>query len=657
NDYQLYGSVTSIFGEQINGKIIKFKATNVFGFTVIIKNIDKITNDSRKMIINWMLVGNPEIINIAEPENIDKFSHKNSHIQNFIILRVGSQEVSLNQVNNWVISLPTLPKLPINSIFAYSFKYPSSNSDSSLLSCAKFDGSNNIQINITNYTDYNDELKDNFKYQIHWCIYITSIQKVTIGQFIFEEDLAKTIRMIKNKPPAKACASKKEKDNYEAILTKKHKEEIPENIKQIMAGTSNELNESISNSIEAVIKRINNEGNEVIKKYEYNLFSNLMLIRSGRFGNICKATWENSTIVLKNITIDTSIIDSEIINEIKNAINTNKIISFDDTIVDNKFIISNAIKLFINETSHEKWIESKIIEGKINEYNIDEFEDYKLISSGATSKVYRARYKSTKNLCALKFIEKNNHTNKELVNELYHMLSIESHENIIKFHVSLPAKIRDEGLREKPNADTPHEYDNRPSIEEVAMMFEDFIIGDITENDNFDIFYISGFEEFITNALGKINFNIKLDATAFGQDEMTCFVYDLYSNYLMKAAENKCAAAEHMLGEYFYKLRRYNKAFYYLKRATENGNYKALNTLGLCYQRGQGTNINAVEGFRSFKRAALWGLPTSQYELGNCYEYGIGTEINLKEALIWYQKATDANPNYLIHEKRAKLKF
>ncbi|RIB29540.1 hypothetical protein C2G38_1950251, partial [Gigaspora rosea] len=124
-----------------------------------------------------------------------------------------------------------------------------------------------------------------------------------------------------------------------------------------------------------------------------------------------------------------------------------------------------------------------------------------------------------------------------------------------------------------------------------------------------------------------------------------------------KAAENKCAAAEHMLGEYFYKLRRYNKAFYYLKRATENGNYKALNTLGLCYQRGQGTNINAVEGFRSFKRAALWGLPTSQYELGNCYEYGIGTEINLKEALIWYQKATDANPNYLIHEKRAKLKF
>ncbi|KAF0512887.1 kinase-like protein [Gigaspora margarita] len=1082
NDYQLYGS-TSIFGEQINGKIIKFKATNVFGFTVIIKNISKITNDSRKMIINWMLVGNPEIINIVEPENIEnlyKFSHKNSRFQNFIILKVDSQEISLNQENNWVISLPILPNLPINSVFAYSFKYPS-NSDSLFLTCVKFDGSNNIRINITNYTDYDDELKDNFKYQIHWCIYITSIQKVTIGHFIFEEDLTKTIKLIK--PSSKACVSEKEKDNYEAILTKKHEGELLD-IEQIMADTSNELNELISNIIKGVIKNINNEGNEVIKKCEYNLFSNLIEISSGPFGNICKATWEKSTIVLKCITIDTSQIDSEITSESKNA---NKNISFDDAIVNNKVIFRHEINLFINElmilasaqkhkhpniiqfygitndplknqynlilqyaTSgnlreylksnfsklkwpdklrhaheiakglsflhdkkvfhgdlhsknilvhnqrmliagfglskhmnevnclgvtfweissgrppydyfetryailfhvykgnretpventpsnfvnlyqrcwdqepekrpeikivleelknmrlsliddqkafHEKWIESKIIEGKINEHNIDEFEDYKLIDSGASSTVYRARYKSTKNICTLKVIEKNNHTTKELVKELDHMLSIESHENIIKFHgitykintwdpnvveyvlileyadngtlrdylhqnstkiewklkvqfaiqlveavkwlhahnivhgdlhpnnillhqktlkladfglsrrvieasmyrvelfgvipyidpqcfiteqskngnllryrknkksdiysigvilweisserqpfknenpASLPGRIMD-GLREKPIADTPHEYvaiyskcwhslqDDRPSIEEVAMAFEDFIVQYITENDNCDIFDKLGFEEFITNTLGNVNFNIKLDGTAFGQDEMTRFVYNLYScfsklfnegksvrdiiinyisqnnktneevfqwllannthsrnicllglfyrlyigtdknnpatfNLFVNAADKGDVNAQYFVGRCYAegwcteknKERQLN-AFYFLKRATGNGNYKALNYLGLCYQRGQGTDINAVEGLRSFKRAALRGLPTSQYELGNCYEYGIGTEINLYKALIWYRKATDANPNYRIHQKRAENKF
>ncbi|KAF0536902.1 calmodulin-dependent protein kinase [Gigaspora margarita] len=857
---------------------------------------------------------------------------------------------------------------------------------------------------------------------------------------------------------------------------------------------ADEFKELINNIIDEEINKINNDGNDVINKYEYNLFKNFSEINSpfSPFGNVRRATWENSTVVLKSIIIDTDKIDNEMVCEIRAAINSNEIIPFDNTI-NNK---ANAIRLFVNELKrlvavdkhkhpniirfygitndifhrdlhsknilvhndnlliadfglskhmnevsmfkasemlgylepqcivnprykcdkrsdiyslgvifweissgrkpydyfgtryaiilhiskgeretpvedtpkdfcslyqrcwdqdpenrpeikivleelkdmrlsliddqkafHEKWIESKVIKGDIIEHNIDEFEDYKLISRGASSKVYRARYKSTKNICALKFIEKNSHTNKELVNELNHMLSIESHENIIKFYgityerdkkdpnvveyvlileyadngtlrdylqqnstkiewelkvqfaiqlveavkwlhshnivhgdlhpnnilihqeilkladfglsrrvieasmsqttsevfgvipyidpqcfitepsqngstrryrknkksdiysigvilweissekqpfknedsASLPGRIVD-GLREKPISDTPHEYvttytkcwqtvqDNRPSIEEVAMMFECFIVQDITEHDNFDIFDRSRFEEFITNVLGNINFDIELDATVFGQDEMTLFVYNLYStfnklfnegksvkdiiiNYISQnnksneevfqwllennnhprntcllglfyrwnigtnedsmeffnlfvaaankgdanaqyfvgrcyaeglggigkdkrkaiewyttATDNQCAAAEHMLGEYYYKLRRYNKAFHHLKRATENGNYKALNTLGLCYQRGQGTDTNAAEGFESFKKAALWGLPTSQYELGNCYEYGIGTGINLKEALQWYQKATKANSNYRIHQKRAEIK-
>lgn len=80
-------------------------------------------------------------------------------------------------------------------------------------------------------------------------------------------------------------------------------------------------------------------------------------------------------------------------------------------------------------------------------------------------------------------------------------------------------------------------------------------------------------------------------------------------------------------------------------------------TLGLCYQKGQGTDTDTVEGFKLFKRAAEKGLPASQYELGNCYEYGTGTKINLNKALYWYRKAENVNHNYLIHLKRAESKI
>ncbi|CAG8566925.1 18302_t:CDS:2 [Dentiscutata erythropus] len=558
-----------------------------------------------------------------------------------------------------------------------------------------------------------------------------------------------------------------------------------------MSGASDELNELI----EEEINKVNNEGKEV-KKYEYNLFSNFSVISRSPFGDVLTATWENFTVVLKSITINTSQIDSGIINEIKNAVND---------ILEELKIMRHS--LTDNQTdSNEKWIESEIIEGRINEYKINEFEDYK-------------RYENT---CAMKIID---HNNKEIKNEIERLLSVESHENIIKFYgivykidemdpnhtnnilihretlklanfglsrrvieasnsqttsevfgvipyidpqypASLPARIRN-GLREKPIADTPHDYvtiytrcwksmqDDRPSIEEVAMAFEDFVVQNITEDDSFVIHDISTFEEFIKNSFEYIKINIKLNAAAVGQDEMSLFVNNLYSifsklfnegksvndiitkfisqnnktneevfqwllannnhskytcllglfyrwnigtaennnistlidaankgdaiaqyfvgrcysegwntdkdkkkaiEWYTKAADNECAVAEHILGEYYYKLGKYTKAFDFLKRAVENGNFKALNTLGLCYQRGQGTDTNVVEGFKSFGKAAIWGLPISQYELGNCYEYGIGTEINLDQALYWYQKAAGANPNYQIHLKRANYK-
>ncbi|CAG8810187.1 12506_t:CDS:1, partial [Dentiscutata erythropus] len=116
-----------------------------------------------------------------------------------------------------------------------------------------------------------------------------------------------------------------------------------------------------------------------------------------------------------------------------------------------------------------------------------------------------------------------------------------------------------------------------------------------------------------------------------------------------KASEAGCANAKRRLGEYYYKLNKYKKAFNYLKSAADKGNALAMNTLGICYQKGYGTKVDKVKGFKSFEKAAEKGLPDSQFELGDCYEHGIGTKENLEMSLYWYKKASQKNSNYQYH--------
>ncbi|KAF0502932.1 kinase-like protein [Gigaspora margarita] len=82
----------------------------------------------------------------------------------------------------------------------------------------------------------------------------------------------------------------------------------------------------------------------------------------------------------------------------------------------------------------ESWIEIKINERKITEYYFEEFEEFKMISTEAFCRVYKASQRNTKNIYALKIIENSARINKELVNQLKHMISIKSHKNIIEFY-------------------------------------------------------------------------------------------------------------------------------------------------------------------------------------------------------------------------------
>ncbi|CAG8816277.1 13314_t:CDS:2, partial [Gigaspora margarita] len=75
-------------------------------------------------------------------------------------------------------------------------------------------------------------------------------------------------------------------------------------------------------------------------------------------------------------------------------------------------IIHKHLKIAVN------WIESKINEGEINEFKLEQFEGFKRISAGAFSTVYKAIQRNTKIIYALKMIENNANINKELVNEV-----------------------------------------------------------------------------------------------------------------------------------------------------------------------------------------------------------------------------------------------
>ncbi|CAG8442721.1 5382_t:CDS:2 [Dentiscutata heterogama] len=124
-----------------------------------------------------------------------------------------------------------------------------------------------------------------------------------------------------------------------------------------------------------------------------------------------------------------------------------------------------------------------------------------------------------------------------------------------------------------------------------------------------------------------------------------------------KAIEKDCAAAERILGDYYYKCQRYTKAFKLLKNATDKGNIMAMHNLGLCYQKGRGTDLDKDQGFKLLKQAAEKGVPNSPYELAKCYEYGEGTVEDLKQASYWYKKAIENNYNCHDAQERVMAKI
>ena len=69
------------------------------------------------------------------------------------------------------------------------------------------------------------------------------------------------------------------------------------------------------------------------------------------------------------------------------------------------------------------------------------------------------------------------------------------------------------------------------------------------------------------------------------------------------------------------------------------GDARAMNNVGLMYERGLGVTQSYVEAMTFYRKAADAGLPEAQYNLGTLYHNGYGVEVNNSQAVFWFRKA------------------
>ena len=74
-------------------------------------------------------------------------------------------------------------------------------------------------------------------------------------------------------------------------------------------------------------------------------------------------------------------------------------------------------------------------------------------------------------------------------------------------------------------------------------------------------------------------------------------------------------------------------------KAAEQGYANAQNNLGVCYKRGQGVPQDYKKAVEWYTKAAEQGHARAQTNLGCCYEAGYGVPQDYKKAAEWYTKA------------------
>lgn len=99
-----------------------------------------------------------------------------------------------------------------------------------------------------------------------------------------------------------------------------------------------------------------------------------------------------------------------------------------------------------------------------------------------------------------------------------------------------------------------------------------------------------------------------------------------------------------------------DEAFTWFRKAADIGSDYACCKLGECYERGWGTETNAVEAAKWFIKGAERRHPRGMEKAGDFYAAGYGVEKDTAKAREWYEKAVKRNGSKNAAKKLAALK-
>lgn len=93
------------------------------------------------------------------------------------------------------------------------------------------------------------------------------------------------------------------------------------------------------------------------------------------------------------------------------------------------------------------------------------------------------------------------------------------------------------------------------------------------------------------------------------------------------------------------------------ERAAQQGNFSAMEDLGICAYQGKGMPVDKERARMLFENCAKEGLPQSQYDFALMNYQGEGGPANYKAAEYWYNKTIEQNIDVLTKNAKCDLAF
>ena len=92
--------------------------------------------------------------------------------------------------------------------------------------------------------------------------------------------------------------------------------------------------------------------------------------------------------------------------------------------------------------------------------------------------------------------------------------------------------------------------------------------------------------------------------------------------------------------------KKHNAAVYWIKKAVEQDEAYAQDSLANCYFYGRGVKQDFEEAVKWYKKAAEQDNGVAQRNLGNCYVLGAGVPKDFEKAKMWHDKAKENGEEY-----------